>query len=395
MGDSRAWWGACLLQPGAEMTRSQTSPRNGPGPRVPSSIWVHLLPSACSCFSGFVPFASAAVAACLLLLPFPLRSAQTAVATAQQPIETTADLVKVDVSVLDGRGNFVGGLAENDFHVLDNGVEQPLLIFTPVDAPARILVVIETSPAVYLIHTEHLVAAYALLQGLSPDDQVALVAYDESPHLILPFTPDKSALLAALGDLQYNIGMSELNFYDSLSAVLDWFGPAAEKRALVLLTTGLDSSPPGHWSALVQKLRREDAVIFSVALGGPLRSGKAKKPRKARRSNTGDSARNGASAAPSSSLSFANADKALRSLAAITGGRAYFPDSDKDFVPIYHEIASALRHQYVLGIAPARDGQFHSLTVEIADSKGTTAKHGSKNPYVIFARQGYLAPGHE
>ena len=59
---------------------------------------------------------------------------------------------------------------------------------------------IETGPAVYLIHNEHLTAAYALLNGLDPDDQVALVAYDEAPRAILPFTPDKSVLLARSAD---------------------------------------------------------------------------------------------------------------------------------------------------------------------------------------------------
>ena len=37
---------------------------------------------------------------------------------------------------------------------------------------------------------------------------------------------------------------------------------------------------------------------------------------------------------------------------------------------MYHEIASALRHEYVLGIAPAHDGQFHALTVEVLDANG-------------------------
>jgi len=154
--------------------------------------------------------------------------------------------VKVDASVLDNRGNFVGGLARGNFRILDSGTEQPIEFFTPVEAPAQVLVMIETSPAVYLIHNQHLLAAFALLDGLAADDEVALVTYDQAPRAILTFTPDKSALLAALGGIQYTIGMDDLNFYDSVSGVLDWLGPATGKRALVLLTTGLDSSPPAR-----------------------------------------------------------------------------------------------------------------------------------------------------
>jgi len=169
----------------------------------------------------------------------PACRAQESAAQAPRPLEATTEFVKVDASVLDNRGNFVGGLARSNFRILDNGAEQPIAFFTPVEAPAQILVMIETSPAVYLIHNQHLVAAYALLDGLAADDQVALVTYDQAPREILKFTADKSALLAALGGVQYTIGMGDLNLYDSISGVLDWMGPATGKRALVLLTLSL------------------------------------------------------------------------------------------------------------------------------------------------------------
>ena len=79
--------------------------------------------------------------------------------------------------------------------------------------------------------------------------------------------------------------------------------------------------------------------------------------------------------------------------ATMTGGRAYFPQSPKDFAPIYREIASALRHEYVLGTAPAHDAQFHSLSVEILGGNSQPLPmEGKKAVYRVFARQGYLAP---
>jgi Ca-activated chloride channel family protein len=289
------------------------------------------------------------------------------------------EIVKVDASVLDNQGNFVGGLSQSNFRVLDDGSAQPIVAFTPVDAPAQVLVMIETSPAVYLIHDQHLVAAYALLDGLAAGDQVALVTYDQSPRLILQFTSDKSAFLSALNTMQYTIGMGDLNLYDSISAVLDSLGTGAGKRALVILSTGLDSSPPARWDALVRKLRSDDVVIFSVGLGGPLR-GSSKKTKKPAPESAAD-------------VGFEKAESALRSLTTITGGRAYFPQSENDFVPIYHEIASALRHQYLLGIAPAHDGQFHTLTLEPLDANGQPMNPPSKRPSVrVFAREGYWAP---
>jgi Ca-activated chloride channel homolog len=315
----------------------------------------------------------------------PAWRAQESGAQEPQPLEATTEFVKVDASVLDNRGNFVGGLTQSNFRILDNGAEQPIAFFTPVEAPAQISVMIETSPAVYLIHNQHIVAAYALLDGLAADDEVALVTYDQSPREVLKFTADKSALLAALDGVQYTIGMGDLNLFDSISGVLDWLGPAKGKRAIVLLTTGLDSSPPERWDALIHRLRSQDVVIFPVALGGPLRGENSKKSKSKK------------SAAPLESAAdagFAKADRALRALATMTGGRAYFPESEQDFVPMYHEIATALRHQYLLGIEPAHDGQFHSLTVEVLDANGQPMTLPAKKPEVrVFAREGYLAPG--
>lgn len=312
-----------------------------------------------------------------------------------QALAARTDLVRVDVSVLDKHGKFAAGLSRGDFRVLDDGVERPIVSFAPVEAPARALVMIETSPAVYLIHDQHLAAAFALLQGLDPADQVALVTYSDRPHEILGFTTNKSELREALNSLQYTIGMGQLNFYDALSSVLDGLAPAQGKTAVVLLTTGLDSSPISNWKPLVRKLRGSDVVIFSVALGGDLRGAETKRSKKKKKEARGE----GKSTQRPDSLDhltgFARADRALRLLAQITGGRAYFPQSDKDFVPIYRQIAAALRHQYVLGIAPAHDGKFHSLTVEVWPGGARRSKKPpKKSRYRVFARQGYMAPSH-
>jgi len=317
---------------------------------------------------------------CAVPIPGALLAQQTSV-TAQQPLQVTTEMVQIGVSVLSADGVFLSGLQRKNFRILDSGTERPLVFFAPTDAPAQILVMVETSPAVYLIQNQHLAAAYALLDGLAPDDQVALITYDQAPRAVLAFTPDKNALLAALGQIQFSVGMGELNFYDSVSTALDWLAPVSGKKALVLLTTGLDSSSAARWDALVQKLRARDVVIFPVALGGWLRRPPGKKKK--------------ATAPPQNdSQVFAEADQALLSLAAISGGRAYFPESAKDFAPIYQQIAAALSHQYLLGIAPAHDGQFHPLTVQVLDASGQPLPvEGKKAAHRIFSREGYLAPG--
>lgn len=297
------------------------------------------------------------------------------------PLKAEVERVHVSVSVTDSHGNFVGNLQRENFRILDNGAEQPITNFAPVEAPAQVLVVVETSPAVYLIHQQHLEAAYALLDGLASGDEVALATYDQLPHLILPFTQDKAALARALLGLHYSLGMGDLRLHAALSSAVDWLAQAPGKKAIVLLSTGLDTTQPSDWDALLPKLRATEVTIYPVALGGKLREFKKDA---------------GASATEDSGLSFERANRELESLAEVTGGQAYFPRAAADFAKFYRQIAQALRHQYSLGFTPpVRDGQLHSIEVQVLDDRGRllapTPKR-AKSRLRIFARQGYLAP---
>lgn len=323
--------------------------------------------------------------------------AQAQPPTEPQALETRTEMVKLDVSVLDADGNFVDGLTQNDFHVRDDGQERRVEFFAPASAPANVVVLLETSPAVYLFKDEHLAAAYSLLGGLAPDDEVALVTYSDVPRSVVNFTTDKSLLVQALGNTQYMMGSAALNLYDSISAVIDGVSRFPGKKAIVLLTTGLDSSARDRLNALEQKLRESDVVIFAVGLAGPLAS-MADVPNKDKHSkkHKGESAFD--SAGDSGAMpTLQQAENALSSLSTLTGGRAYFPGSNQDFASVYREIAACLRHEYVVGIAPDHDGQFHRLAVSVnnpasSGPKKKKKKHGEPE-YRVLAREGYVAPG--
>jgi Ca-activated chloride channel homolog len=313
----------------------------------------------------------------------------------QEPLRVSSDLVKIGASVADSHGVYVGGFGQTDFRVLIDGHETPIVFFTVAEEPARILVLVETSPAVYLMQNQHLAAAYALLEGLSPEDEVALCTYDSAPRAILPFTPNKPALAQALAGIQYTLGSGELNFYGSLAEVLAWLSGVEGKKAAVLLTTGLDSSGPSLWNLLAAKMQTSDTVIYPVALGGILRGYSGNKKKTQEKKAAPDSAGQEQSVDDSNPLSFAKSTTALKAIAAATGGRAYFPSSPNDFVPDYREIASALRHQYLIGIAPLHDGRVHLITVELTRQSLEPVKKGSKPAppaFTLYARSGYLAP---
>jgi Ca-activated chloride channel homolog len=313
--------------------------------------------------------------------------AQTAEAPlVQHPLEATTELVKLDVTVLNAQGEFVDGLDQSSFRVLDDGVERPIAFFDPVSAPAKVVLILETSPAVYLFADEHIAAADALLTGLGNDDQVALITYADTPKQVVGFTLNKQQLVYAIENVQYMLGTAALNLYDSVSTVVDALGRFPGKKAIVLLTTGLDSSPPAHWDALLEKLRNTDVVIFSVGLGRAF-DDRTPKPKPSKKSVSVNSN-------PAGTDVLQKAQAGLVELSDMTGGRAYFPETAKDFAPAYREISSSLRHEYVLGIAPGHDGRLHHLSVEVLDRKrkSTKSKKRAAPEYSVSARDGYLAP---
>lgn len=325
-----------------------------------------------------------------------LVSCAAARAQEQPAVRVSSELVKIGASVADSHGNYVGGLQQTDFRVLVDGAESPVVFFTVAEEPARILVLVETSPAVYLMENQHLVAAYSLMDGLSPQDEVALFTYSAAAQGVLSFTSNKAALLQALGSIQYTLGSGQLNFYGSLAQVLDWMSAVEGKKAAVLLTTGLDSSQPSLWGELEPRLRNTDVVIYPVALGGTFRSyaGKTKKKGNNKKDQP-DETQDAQQSDGENPLSFAKASTSLKDIASATGGRAYFPQSPDDFVPDYREIAQALRHQYLLGIAPLHDGKFHAITVELTRQDTAPVKKNGKNAppaFTVYARAGYLAP---
>src|ERR1700730_1023985 len=229
-----------------------------------------------------------------------------------EPIRVSVDRVSVGVLVTDPSGKFAEGLRRDNFHIFDNGVEQPITDFLDVEEPAQALVLIEAGPAVYLLEGSHLRAAQEFLRGLSPDDRVAVVKYADAPMGLVDFTANKRSVAAAFDELGFNLGFGSLNLSASLSKVLDWLTSEQGKKTIVLLSTGVDTSSAKQIQDLLNRLQTSDVRILAVSLTGDLRNpppaGKKKSP---------------SPQVAFTSQQFAEADMLLRQIAETTGGQAY------------------------------------------------------------------------
>jgi VWFA-related protein len=82
-------------------------------------------------------------------------------------------------------------------------------------------------------------AAIALVNGLSPDDRAAVIAFDDQVRLEQPFTGDKAALRAAISRLRPN-GSTAL--HDAIAESARLAGSSGlSRRAVVLLSDGKES----------------------------------------------------------------------------------------------------------------------------------------------------------
>jgi VWFA-related protein len=304
-----------------------------------------------------------------------LANAQEPTVTAGQAIRVNVARVNVGVVVTDDKGKFVEGLRRDAFHVFDNGGEQPITEFAPIEEPGQVLLLVEAGPAAYFLQDANLFAADAMLKGLSPGDRVAVARYTDAPLALLDFTTDKDSAQAALSSIRFNLGFADLNLSSSLSTVLDWLERMPGKKTIVLISTGVDTSTPSAAAALQARLRMGDVRILCVSTSGPLRNGK--QGGKAKIQQTQDE--------------FAAADRRLQAIAELTGGRAYFPLNGKAFQETYKEVAEIVRHEYSLAFAlPAADGAVHSIDVKVERS-GASGK-SAPAAYRVDHRKGYQAP---
>lgn len=280
-------------------------------------------------------------------------------------IRSRVDLVEVQCTVTAPDGTRVRGLAQNDFHVWEDGIEQKIASFDAAATPASITVVIDASPSIYRELGDMRSVAQSLTKSLLPEDEVAVVAFADETHLLLPFSRDRTLLNAALTspELAQVANSSQSFIYQAayLSAVRLFSGRAGRK-AIVLLTDGQESALGLTWdpesmspAAGANKSLTFEDVARAIAASGIELYIISTEPRP--RALTSDwlsmhqeqplvtaAARN--AAIPLYTLYLAE-------LVRQVGGELYFLREVGSLADIYHSIALKLETEYTLGYYPA------------------------------------------
>jgi len=299
-------------------------------------------------------------------------------------IKVNVPLVNVDVLVTTKAGGYVAGLKKENFRIFEDGEAQQISNFNVTQAPITAVLLVEFASTRYSFMIDALRASYAFANTLRKDDWVAVSYYDMQPHILVDFTQDKKAIYGALNQMRIP-GFAETNLFDALYDTLDRLDRVEGKKYIILITTGFDSFSKLTLDKITKKVKdTKDVTIFPISVGQIARI----------MGNAG----NRSMGIHASEMDYLQADNEMRTFAAMTGGRAYFPRFQAEYGEDFQEIGSDIRNQYSLSYHPTNtklDGTYRKLKVQVVGPDGSPLKvkdqKGKEKPAEVVARDGYTA----
>ena len=274
-------------------------------------------------------------------------------------IKVDVNLVVLHTTVNDDRGKFVDGLAQDNFRVYEDKVEQKLSIFKREDIPVSMGLVIDNSGSMRDKRPRVNEAALTLVQSSNPQDEAFVVNFNDDFYLDLD--KDFSSSIPELKEALERIdSRGSTALYDAVIGSLDHVKKGAkEKKVLLIVTDGEDNTSRNSLEKTLREVQKTSTVIYTIGLLGQENKKSAK-----------------------------NARRALTEIAQASGGLAFFPENVDDVHAICEQVAHDIRHQYTLAYYPsngARDGTFRTVHVDVIPPRG----HGK---LVARTRNGYYAP---
>lgn len=299
-------------------------------------------------------------------------------------IKVDSEVVNVLFTAQDRNRRLLTALRQEDVRVLENGQVQEVTAFSrQVDLPLSLAILIDVSVSQQRTLPEEKAAAMSFLETVirPSKDEVAVISFTGEATLEqgmtnnLPrlrraiervnFTPPSGYIGGGViagtppisGDNQIIQGSTAI--WDSIWVTSDEIlGPAPERtrRAIILLSDGVNTSGKKKLDDAVQAALRSEAIIYSIGIGDNFYSG---------------------------------VDKgSLNKISERTGGRAYFPRDERELRDAFRQIQEEMRSQYLIAYEPVdqrRDGSYRKIEIQLVNQAM------QKDKVKITHRQGYFA----
>ncbi|MEX1255005.1 MAG: VWA domain-containing protein [Dehalococcoidia bacterium] len=176
------------------------------------------------------------------------------------------------VTALDQDERPLSGLTQDNFHARVNGTDVPLTSVTQgvnSELGISIVLTLDTSSSMQGAFLEQAkAAAKQFLQGLRPQDSVAIVKFSTGVQTVLPFTQDKAAAAAAIDTLVAD-GATTL-YQATVDSTSIAAASGGTRRAVVLLSDGLDFGSQVSREDGLADVGTTGVPVFVIGLGTEL-----------------------------------------------------------------------------------------------------------------------------
>jgi Ca-activated chloride channel family protein len=305
-------------------------------------------------------------------------------------IKIDTEVVNVLFTAQDNNRRLLINLKQEDVRILEDGVAKEVVAFSrQVDLPLSLSILIDTSVSQQRTLPEEKAAAISFLESVirPTKDEVSIVSFTGESTLEQGMTNNMTRLRRAIDRVEFvppsgYIGGGVVTNGGSVpgtpplsggnqqiagsTAIWDaiWvtseevLGPAPEKtrRAIILLTDGVNTFGKKKLDDAVQAALRSEAVVYSIGIGDNFYSGVD--------------------------------EPALRKISERTGGRAYFPRDESELRQAFKQIQDEMRSQYLIAYEPSnqkRDGSYRKIEIQLV------SQQAQKEKVKITHRQGYFA----
>jgi Ca-activated chloride channel family protein len=258
------------------------------------------------------------------------------------------------------QGRSVTDLTQKDVVVLDDQKPPAAMLGfrSESELPLRLGLLIDTSVSITdRFSFEQKAAANFLRQVLSGKDDLAFVAgFSYSVALVQDFTGDLNQISHGINQL---VPVGGTALWDAVSFAADKLAEAKEgrpvARVLVVISDGDDNSSSATLKQAIERAERDEVVVYSVST---------------RNVNPEDD-----NALPG--------NRAMKVLANLTGGAAFFPGSPDHLNHSLAELQQVIHSRYFVSYKPAlfrHDGRYRTITIA-AKKSGRKLKVNSRKGY--------------
>ena len=255
------------------------------------------------------------------------------------------DIVQVTITVTNDRGEFVSGLPQSAFHVLEDGKPQTITYFASEDVPLELVVAVDISGSMATAMPKLKQAVKAFLGAVPAEHRLSLLAFNDSVMALTRASTDSPEERVKAVDRIAAWGATAL--YDVIVRGIDTLGTRTGRKALVVFSDGEDQGSHVTLDQVEQRLQASDVTLYMIGQGR--------------------------------GLSVDRLQQVMERLSAPTGGRVFAMASINELTTAFDTLLEELSHQYLIGYPPPgeiRDGKFHDITVRVDGHKNVRARDG-------------------